>query len=101
MIDTTSPSERKRELGTQLRELRSQRGHTVEDVAEDLLWSTTKVGQIEIDARCPSLLDVRDFARATAETGRQELNSWHLPAMLVSEAGGLNTVISTLIRSQV
>jgi transcriptional regulator with XRE-family HTH domain len=61
VIDTTSPSERTRELGTQLRELRNQRGHTVEDVAEDFLWSTTKVSRIEIGARCPSLLDVRDL----------------------------------------
>lgn len=61
MIDITSPSERKRELGTQLRELRNQRDHTVKDVAEDFLWSATKVSRIEIGVLCPSLLDVRDL----------------------------------------
>ena len=61
MTDTTCPSMRQRELGTQLRELRNQRGLTVEDVAEDLLCSPTKVSRIETGARCPSLRDVRDL----------------------------------------
>lgn len=61
MTDTTSPSVRQRELGRQLRELRNQRGLTVEDVAEDLLWSTTKISRIETGARCQSLPDVRDL----------------------------------------
>jgi len=61
VTDITSPSVRQRELGTQLRELRNQHGLTVEDVAEHLEWSTTKISRIETGARCPGLSDVRDL----------------------------------------
>ena len=57
----TSPTVRQRELGKRLRELRSQHDLTVEDVADKLLCSATKVSRLETGARRPSLRDVRDL----------------------------------------
>ena len=57
----TSPVARQRELGTRLRALRNQRGMTVEEVAAELLCSTTKISRLETAARRPSLRDVRDL----------------------------------------
>ena len=57
----TSPTVRQRELGKRLRELRGQHGMTVEDVAEKLLCSATKVSRLETAVRRPSLRDVRDL----------------------------------------
>ena len=57
----TSPTVRQRELGKRLRELRNQHGLTVEDVAEKLLCSPTKISRLETGARRPSLRDVRDL----------------------------------------
>lgn len=57
----TSPTVRQRELGKRLRELRGQHDLTVEDVAEKLLCSATKVSRLETGARRPSLRDVRDL----------------------------------------
>jgi transcriptional regulator with XRE-family HTH domain len=59
----TSPTVRQRELGARLRELRNQRGMTVEDVAEKLLCSATKISRLETGARRPSLRDVRDLSQ--------------------------------------
>ena len=58
----TSPTVRQRELGKRLRELRNQHGLTVEDVAEKLLCSPTKISRLETGARRPSLRDVRDLS---------------------------------------
>jgi transcriptional regulator with XRE-family HTH domain len=52
---------RQRELGKRLRELRNQHALTVEDVAEKLLCSATKISRLETGARRPSLRDVRDL----------------------------------------
>lgn len=57
----TSPVARQRELGTRLRALRTERGMTVEEVAAELLCSTTKISRLETAARRPSLRDVRDL----------------------------------------
>jgi transcriptional regulator with XRE-family HTH domain len=57
----TSPTVRQRELGKRLRELRNQKSLTVEDVAEKLLCSATKISRLETGARRPSLRDVRDL----------------------------------------
>ena len=56
-----SPTIRQRELGIRLRKLRNARGLTVEDVAERLLCSATKISRTETGARRPSLRDVRDL----------------------------------------
>jgi transcriptional regulator with XRE-family HTH domain len=57
----TSPTVRQRELGKRLRELRNQHGLTVEEVADKLLCSATKISRLETAARPPSLRDVRDL----------------------------------------
>jgi transcriptional regulator with XRE-family HTH domain len=57
-----SPTVRQRELGKRLRVLRNQHGLTVEDVAEKLLCSATKISRLETGARRPSLRDVRDLS---------------------------------------
>ena len=57
----TSPTVRQRELGKRLRELRTQHTLTVEEVAEKLLCSATKISRLETGARRPSLRDVRDL----------------------------------------
>ena len=61
MAPTTSPTVRRRELGRRLRELRNAHDLTVEDVAEKLLCSATKISRLETGARRPSLRDVRDL----------------------------------------
>jgi transcriptional regulator with XRE-family HTH domain len=60
-VSGTSPIARQRELGTRLRALRNERGMTVEEVAGELLCSTTKISRLETAARRPSLRDVRDL----------------------------------------
>ncbi len=60
-MTATSPTVRQRELGKRLRELRGQHDLTVEDVAEKLLCSATKISRLETGARRPSLRDVRDL----------------------------------------
>jgi len=60
-VTGTSPTVRQRELGKRLRELRGQHDLTVEDVAEKLLCSTTKISRLETGVRRPSLRDVRDL----------------------------------------
>jgi transcriptional regulator with XRE-family HTH domain len=60
-VTGTSPTVRQRELGARLRQLRNGLGLTVEDVAEKLLCSATKISRVETGARRPSLRDVRDL----------------------------------------
>ena len=57
----TSPTARQRELGTRMRGLRNEHNMTVEEVADKLLCSATKVSRLETGARRPSLRDVRDL----------------------------------------
>jgi len=56
-----SPTVRQRELGLRLRELRTNQGLTVDEVAERLLCSASKISRAETGARKPSLRDVRDL----------------------------------------
>jgi transcriptional regulator with XRE-family HTH domain len=60
-VSGASLTVRQRELGKRLRELRYERGLTVEDVAGRLLCSATKVSRLETAMRRPSLRDVRDL----------------------------------------
>jgi transcriptional regulator with XRE-family HTH domain len=60
-VSGASLTVRQRELGRRLRELRYQRGLTVEHVAGQLLCSATKVSRLETGMRRPSLRDVRDL----------------------------------------
>lgn len=59
----TSPTVRQRELGKRLRERRNELQLTVQDVAEQLICSATKISRLETGARRPSLRDVRDLCR--------------------------------------
>src|SRR5215469_3341302 len=56
-----SPTIRRRELGLLLRELRMRSGLTIDDVAERLLCSPSKISRIETAQRALSLRDVRDM----------------------------------------
>ncbi len=56
-----SPTVRQRELGKRLRELRLEHGLTVEEVADRLLCSATKISRLETGTRRPSLRDIRDL----------------------------------------
>jgi transcriptional regulator with XRE-family HTH domain len=58
-----SPTLRRRELASRLRDLRKQAGMTVEDVARELMCSTPKISRIETGTRLPTLRDVRDLCR--------------------------------------
>jgi transcriptional regulator with XRE-family HTH domain len=60
-VTGTNPTARQRELGTRLRALRNEHEMTVEQVAERLLCSATKISRLETGARRPSLRDVRDL----------------------------------------
>jgi transcriptional regulator with XRE-family HTH domain len=52
---------RRRELGTLLRNLRIERGWTVEEVAGRLLVSSSKISRLETGRRGASPRDIRDF----------------------------------------
>jgi transcriptional regulator with XRE-family HTH domain len=56
-----SPTVRRRELGTRLRGLRADRGWTVEQVAERLEFSASKVSRLENGRRGASARDIRDL----------------------------------------
>jgi transcriptional regulator with XRE-family HTH domain len=58
-----SPTVRQRELGMRLREFRSAKGLTVEEVAKELLCSPTKISRAETGARRATLRDVRDLCQ--------------------------------------
>jgi transcriptional regulator with XRE-family HTH domain len=60
-VVTGSPTVRQRELSKRLRDLRNQRGLTIEDVAGGLVCDGTKISRLETGARRPSLRDVRDL----------------------------------------
>jgi transcriptional regulator with XRE-family HTH domain len=56
-----SPTVRRRELGALLRALRTDRGWSVEQVAERLLVSPSKVSRLETGQRGASARDIRDL----------------------------------------
>jgi transcriptional regulator with XRE-family HTH domain len=57
----SSPTIRRRELGVLLRELRTRAGLTIDEVAEQLLCSPSKISRIETARRALSPRDVRDL----------------------------------------
>src|SRR5262249_30221312 len=59
--EVRSPTVRRRELGAVLRALRTERGFTVEQVAEQLLCSPSKVSRMETGQRGATLRDIRDL----------------------------------------
>jgi transcriptional regulator with XRE-family HTH domain len=63
---------RRRELGTLLRKLRNDKGLTVDQVAERLLCSPSKVSRMETGQRGATLRDVRDLCNLYGVTGEAE-----------------------------
>jgi transcriptional regulator with XRE-family HTH domain len=61
VVGERSPILRRRELASQLRDLRRRSGRTVDDVARDMLCSPPKISRIETGVRPASLRDVRDL----------------------------------------
>ena len=61
MSEVRSPTVRRRELGALLRGLRLDRGMTVDQVAEQLLCSPSKVSRMETGQRGATLRDIRDL----------------------------------------
>lgn len=63
VAEGANPTLRQRELGLRLRELRNRSGLTVEEVAEQLECSATKISRIETAARGAIPRDVRDLCQ--------------------------------------
>ena len=61
MAGGRSPTVRRRELGTRLRALRTEADLTVEQVAEQLLCSPSKISRLETGHRGASARDIRDL----------------------------------------
>ena len=75
MAGARSPVLRRRELGIQLRALRNDKGWTVEQVAERLLVSPSKVSRLETGQRGASARDIRDLCElyGVSDEQRQRL----------------------------
>lgn len=97
MVDDPSPQFLRQELGARLRELRLNRNMTVEEVADRLLCSPSKISRLETGQRTASQRDVRDLCDIYAVTEaeqREELMSLGASAKpqrgrgLLGEGGG-------------
>lgn len=74
--DGGSPTVRRRELGFLLRQIRNERGLSVEDVTARLLFSPTKLSRLETGRTGASPRDIRDLCdlyQVTDSTERQRL----------------------------
>jgi transcriptional regulator with XRE-family HTH domain len=58
-----NPTLRRRQLANRLRELRQNSGHTIDEVAQELLCSPAKISRLETAQRGVSQRDVRDLCR--------------------------------------
>lgn len=58
---TSSATVRQRELGKRLRQQRLEHGLTVEEVADKIMCSATKISRLETGSRRPSLRDIKDL----------------------------------------
>jgi transcriptional regulator with XRE-family HTH domain len=72
MPTVRSPTVRRRELGALLRALRTEKGLTVEQVAERLLCSTSKVSRMETGHGTATLRDIRDLCDVYVVTDKAE-----------------------------
>jgi transcriptional regulator with XRE-family HTH domain len=61
--EARSPTVRRRELGVLLRALRNQSGLTVEQAAERLLFSTSKLSRMETGHGVATMRDIRDLCQ--------------------------------------
>lgn len=75
MPEVRSPTIRRRELGAMLRALRQEMGLTVDQVAEMLLCSPSKVSRMETGQRGATLRDVRDLARIYGLTDQAKVDN--------------------------
>jgi transcriptional regulator with XRE-family HTH domain len=76
--EVRSPTVRRRELGALLRKLRTGKGLTVEQAAEQLMISMSKLSRMETGQSAASLRDVRDLCdlyEVTDETERDRMVS--------------------------
>lgn len=75
MVRQASPTLRRRELGSRLRQLRMAQGKTAEDVAQALMVSATKITRLETGARGVNMRDIRDLCNfyGVSETEREHL----------------------------
>jgi transcriptional regulator with XRE-family HTH domain len=71
--EVRSPTLRRRELGARLRTLRQDQGMTVEQVAEHLLCSPSKVSRMETGHRGATLRDVRDLCQLYGVTDEAQV----------------------------
>jgi transcriptional regulator with XRE-family HTH domain len=58
-----SPTVRQRQLGMRLRGIRTQLGLNVDEVAQELMCSPSKISRLETATRSPNLRDIRDLCR--------------------------------------
>lgn len=72
MPGTSSPTVRRRELGILLKSYRTARGWTVEQVAELLKVSSSKVSRLETGQRGASARDIRDICRMYGLNAEQQ-----------------------------
>jgi transcriptional regulator with XRE-family HTH domain len=72
VAEARSPTVRRRELGALLRKLRNEQGFTVEQVAERLLCSPSKISRLETGHRNATLRDVRDLCDLYGITAKAE-----------------------------
>ena len=93
---TTNSTVRQRELGKRLRDLRNQHDLTVEEVADKLLCSATKISRLETGTRRPSLRDVRDLCALYEVDESTAAEFMDLARGLASKSGGLSTKTSNL-----
>jgi transcriptional regulator with XRE-family HTH domain len=85
-VAEANPTMRQRELAQRLRQLRASQELTVEQVADKLLCSATKISRIETGARRASLRDVRDLCQLY-EVGELETGQLMSLARQAREAG--------------
>jgi transcriptional regulator with XRE-family HTH domain len=70
--EVRSPTVRRRELGALLRKLRNEKGLTVEQAADRLLFSMSKLSRIETGHGVATRRDVRDLCDLYGVTGEAE-----------------------------
>jgi transcriptional regulator with XRE-family HTH domain len=82
-----NPTLRRRQLATRLRELRQSKGMTIDEVAERLLVSSTKISRMETAKRGASLRDVRDLCQIYGVTNQTEIDALLALAREASQPG--------------
>ena len=95
---TSSSTVRQRELGKRLRRLRLDQGLTVEEVADKIMCSATKISRLETGTRRPSLRDVKDLSVLYKVDESTAAEFIELPGELARRNGGrsMKTSSSTL-----